>query len=175
MTNVVANASGAAGLNIAINFTASPALTMTNVTAAASGGAENHAIRNHSSSPNMTNVRAIASGSGLNFGIYNHSSSPVLNNVVVSSSGNGTYAMYNTSASSPTINNSNLRGGMDAIYSAGGGIVMVHNSQLSGNVWNESSTVKIGGSNLGFAGGPGGVTCAANYNANYVFFPNTCP
>lgn len=175
MNNVIATASGASGGNYGISNENSSPATMNNVTATASGGSGSYGVYNSQSSPTMNVVTATASAGNFNYGVYNYASSPAMNNLTSTSTGGTPYAVYNY-ASSPTISNSTLFGGMDAVFSTGAGNVFVNNSRLTGNVWNDSSTVKIGGSYLnGFVGGPAPITCAGNFDENYAFFPNTCP
>jgi hypothetical protein len=101
-----------------------------------------------------------------------------MNQVTAYASGGSPYAVYNY-ASSPTISNSTLTGvGLDALFNEAGSTVLVRNSQLTGNIWTATATdmVKVGGSYMnGGIGGYGTVTCAGNYDENFLFFANTCP
>jgi hypothetical protein len=105
LTNVTAKASGGANNYGVYNSSSSP--VMANVTASASGGTNNYGVYNFSSSPVLTNVTAKASGGTNNYGVRNHASSPVLTNMTLSASeGTNNHGVYNTgSSSSPVLTN----------------------------------------------------------------------
>lgn len=87
LTNVTASATGGASSNIAIS-NGSSAATMTNVTAYASGAInDNTGISNSGDSPNMTNVKVTAKGGANCYGVQNMSTAATMTNVNVTASG----------------------------------------------------------------------------------------
>jgi hypothetical protein len=86
-------------------------VSMTDVTATATGGVFSYGVRNYSSSPSMMNVTATATGGGFsNRGVYNRSSS------------------------SPSIRNSSFTGDDDSIYNSGSSSAQVADTMLDGTV-----------------------------------------
>ena len=106
MTNVTATATGGTRSYGVYNSSSSP--SMTNVTATASGGTYSYAVYNYSSSsPSMSNVTATATGGTNSYGVGNNStSSPSMTNVTATATGGtNNYGLYNWSSSSPSMTN----------------------------------------------------------------------
>jgi hypothetical protein len=96
MTNVTATATGGTNNRGVYNSSSSP--SMMNVTATATGGTGtgNNGVHNVSSSPSMMNVTATATATGTgtgNNGVQNYNSSPSMTNVTATATG-GTTSNY---------------------------------------------------------------------------------
>jgi len=140
-----------------------------------------YGIYNDNSSPSMKNVTiSIASGNIVNYGVYNDNTSATMKDVTISASGGtGNYGLYNNN-SSLTMKDVAISSNGVGVTNFGVGSVTIDDSSIttpSTTIYtNPSSVTRIGTSKL--EGGPvsgGPVTCAAVYDENYTFYPNTCP
>lgn len=179
LTHVTATASGSPDNRGVLNAAgASP--TMNNVTTSASGGSDSYGVYNASSSPIMNNVTAFAlGGSANNGGVFNYDfSSPTMNDVTATASGgNNSYGVLNTGSSSPTMSNvtATASGGVNNYgMSNDSSWPVIHRSVISGTTYSifnqNSSTVKIGLSQLVGDILGGGFSCVGVYTSTFTAF-----
>jgi hypothetical protein len=132
MTNVTANGSVGSGSWGVYSFYSS--FLMTNVMATGSGAKSNYGIRNSSYSfITMTNVTATASGgSSANAGFYNSTmSSTIMTNVTVTASGDPSHGLWSDSGS-VEINHSVIKGETQTVVSSSTSTMRIGNSKLEG-------------------------------------------
>jgi hypothetical protein len=105
------------------NNNAFDSLTISDVTATASGGTRNLGVDNHYSHPTMKGITATASGGTTNYGVYNLSSHPTMKGITATASGGTTnYGVANWLSSFSTMT------GVTATASGGTTNYGVHNS-----------------------------------------------
>ena len=158
----VQNTGGGAHAVAISNYLESPKIT--NVTAIASGGTtESIGIEiDHSQDFALTarNVTVIVSGTTINYGISNIDSNPTLINMNIKASGGSqNYGVYD----------SNDIGGAKALK--------IEHSIISGStnsVFSQHVPAKIGNSRIE-GGSAVNTICAGVYDANFIFYTNTCP
>ena len=166
-----------------IRNTGGSAPVMVDVTVSATVGlsALGYAMYNDGSSPTMKDVTiSIAGGNIINYGVYNNNSSVTMKDVTISTlGGTGNYGVYNNN-SSLTMKDGTVTSTGTGISNYGAGSVTIDDSTIttpSTTIYNSTSYVThVGASKL--EGGPVSgslVTCAAVYDENYTFYPNTCP
>ena len=110
LTSVAASAFGGAGVNAGVQSEAGTNVSLTNVTATASGSGTTAGISNLSASVTLTNVAATATGSGTLIGLYNNSG-PSGVTVHRSTLSGATSSITNTSGSGVRVAFSQLVGG----------------------------------------------------------------
>jgi hypothetical protein len=110
LTSVAASAFGGAGFNAGVQSEAGTSVSLTNVTATASGSGTTAGISSLSSTLSLTNVAATANGSGTLIGLYNNSgpSTVLVNRSTLSGA---TSSITNTSGSGVRVAFSQLVGG----------------------------------------------------------------
>jgi hypothetical protein len=121
-------------------------VSMTNVTATATGGTNNRGVHNVSSSPSMMNVTATATATGTgtgNNGVQNYNSSPSMTNVTATGTGTDNVGVYNNSSSSPSVRNSSITG-TKSIWNTGGSSAQVADTMLDGTVAAGSGLACVG-------------------------------
>ncbi len=107
---------------IAIYYGSAVSAKITHVTASASMGPSNIAIRNKDSSPIMTNVTVLAGGllCDVSIGVWNDNSAPTMTDVYIyASDGTQNYGVMNINNSAPTMTNVDVTATMGTDYCAG--------------------------------------------------------
>jgi hypothetical protein len=131
---------------------------MSNVIATGSGGTYSNGVSN-AGHPIMTNVTATGSLGTRNCGVYN-SGSPMMTNVTATGSdGAENYGVYNEYYCTVRIDHSVITGSTNTIRNQPDATAYVGSTRLDGGAVSNSGTI----------------TCAAVYDENYAFYPNTCP
>lgn len=98
-------------------------------------------------------------GSEASRGIVNTNAQVIITNSTVTASGRtGSYGVETGASTTTEINNSKIKGTTNSIYTTTGSFTKVGASMLDGP-----------------AGGGGTNICAGVYDANYTFYPDTCP
>ncbi len=140
-----------------VNSSASPSIS--DVTAAATGGYRNLGIANISSSPKIMNVTATASGGSYSYAIYNKASSPKMTGVTSTASGERAWGVYNTGGAGPA------------------GAIEITHSAIKGDIFNGFEiTTRVANTQIdGVIQNDGTLTCAGVYDVNYTFYASTCP
>ena len=145
MSDVTATATGGTYNYGVSNESSSP--SMTDVTATGTGGTSSYGVSNSSSSPTMTDVTATATGGTNNRGVHNYSSSsPSMTNVTATATGGtNNRGVYNFASSSPSMTNvtATATGGTNNNYG------VYNNSSSSPSMMNVTATATGGTNNSG--------------------------